>query len=77
MIDWHPHTHWPTGPETALIAIRPPKDFLDDAEKILLGEVYRYDVPAGRWVGEWSGLLLKHTEFWWASETDLLVDLPS
>jgi hypothetical protein len=76
MITWHPHTKIPANPETAVIAIRVPKDDPSDVDCILLAEIYRFDIPLQLWVGELSGLLLKRPIFWWASEAQLLDGLP-
>lgn len=72
---WRPHTETPAGPDTAIIAIRPPADYVGDVETILLGEVYRYDMTNG-WRGEIGGFPIKHAVFWWMREDELLQDLP-
>jgi hypothetical protein len=73
MITWHPHTTIPTGPETAVIAI---SDDANDNSPFLLPEIYRWDIAMGCWMGEANALLLKHAEFRWARETDILRTMP-
>lgn len=76
MITWHTHIVIPGRPETAVIAIRPIKDHVDDVDAILLSEIYRYDMRYACWFSEGSGLKLKHDQFWLASEDDILRTLP-
>lgn len=75
---WQPHTRRPSGPEMAVIAIRPPVEFADDADgPLLLAELYRWDERWQCWMSEGSGLKIHHAVFWWMSETDVLQGLPS
>lgn len=76
MIAWRPHTDTPAGPETAVLAIKPAKDFPDDVDSILLADLYRWDVQHACWMGEANGLKLRHAEYWWLPERDLLATLP-
>lgn len=75
-MNWRPHTEIPDGPQTAVIAIRPPKDDPDDVDAILLAEVCAYSQTHCCWMGESNGLKIKHAEFWWMPEDDLLRSLP-
>lgn len=73
---WQPHHRKPEAGQTAIIAIKPPKDDPDDVSSILLAELYRYDPHWGCWLTEVSGLKLNATEFWWLPERELLATLP-
>ena len=76
MTTWNPHTELPTAPETAIVAVDQGDVYPDAPGPFLLDEVYRFDVRYQRWIGETSGLLLKHARFWWMREDDLLASLP-
>lgn len=71
MIRWRPHTDLPQGPVVAVVAVRL------DGETFLLAETYRWDKRAGCFVGMALGLLIKHVEFWWAPEGEVMAGLPS
>lgn len=73
---WRPHTEIPDGPQTAVVAIRPPKDDPDDVDAVLLAEVQRWDTHFRCWMGESNGLKIKHAEYWWLPEGELLITLP-
>ena len=75
-LHWRPHTEIPNGPETAIIAIRPPKDEPNDVDAILLAEVHRYNTRYACWMGESNGLKIKHDVYWWLPGDALLETLP-
>lgn len=77
MITWHPHTEIPTGPETAVIAIRPPKGDPDEVDVILLAELHRFDMRWRCWMSEGMGLKIHHDVFWWARESEILQGVPT
>ena len=74
---WQPNHRTPERPgEVALIAVKCEKHDPTDCDCYLLAELYRFDPHFGCWIGEGSGLKLKHAEFWWMPETELLETLP-
>lgn len=75
MITWHAHTKIPTTPETAIVAITLIDDESGQPESLLLPELYRFDVRMGVWVSEVGGLMLRHKEFRWASESGILATI--
>lgn len=78
MPTWHPASEAPTLPETAVIATKLPNEYSPDAMGgyFILDEMYRFDLKLQRWLGETSGLLLRHESYWWMRENDLLAGLP-
>lgn len=75
MSTWNAASVIPTEPETAVIAVLPHSAAPEDSSPFLLAEVFRFDPHYQRWIGETSGLLLKHKSFWWAREEDVLAGL--
>lgn len=68
---WHPRHAEPqlAGPLSGLIAVRDPAD----REPFILGIYIWRD---GAWRSEQNDALIVHTEYWWASEDELLRGLP-
>ena len=70
---WHTHIIPAAPKQTAIIAVY----CKDDGAPYLLPEIYVWSEQHGCWITESTGLKLKHTEYWWIAETDVLETLPS
>jgi hypothetical protein len=75
-MNWQPHTVRPKNLETALIAVIPAQDDINEGNPFLLGEIYYFDHNHGAWMGETNGLLLKHKAYYWLPEDQLILSLP-
>jgi hypothetical protein len=69
----HPHTEEPASYTNALIAVYPDADDADNFPYLLAGMFFWE--PSYGWKAESSGLPLKHKEFWWITEADLLAPI--
>lgn len=69
-VPWRPRTEQPSRlSANGLIAV-----LSEEGEPFLLGELYEW--TADGWARASGGAPLKHAEFWWAAEGDLLAALP-
>lgn len=73
-MSWQPHTRRPLDPKQTVIVAVP---CAIDGQPYLLAELYRWEERFGCWIGENSGLRIKHAVFWWLAETELLASLPA
>ena len=74
---WQPHHRTPDAPgQVAIIAVKCVPVDPTDCDRYLLAELHRYDERYACWMAEGSGLKIKHAEFWWLLETELLETLP-